>query len=233
MRGRKKTMLLTVIAVATLLVAVVGATFAYFSLSVTNNDGTSTATVKTGKVPTITMENKNKNLYLSVSTEDMSESNQEKFYFAKTTDCPGESSCNEKADADTPDTYYRDIFTLGIAGSDSDVKYKCTGTLKVSAIEDEWSSIAEQVQPGDLTIGVKDYDDAGSSQTLDMVALKTAGYSKDFNISYNITGDDTKTIKAYIMLKNTDQEQQDYFANKTFKINITADSMTCTPTTGD
>ena len=41
---KKNTMLLTVIAIATLLVAVVGATFAYFSVTATNNATATTAT---------------------------------------------------------------------------------------------------------------------------------------------------------------------------------------------
>lgn len=45
---KKNTVLLTVIAIATLLVAVVGATFAYFSASVTNDDKT-TVTATTAK----------------------------------------------------------------------------------------------------------------------------------------------------------------------------------------
>ena len=42
------TVLLTVIAVATLLVAVIGATFAYFSVTITGNDTASSVIVKTG-----------------------------------------------------------------------------------------------------------------------------------------------------------------------------------------
>ena len=42
------TVLLTIIAVATLLVAVIGATFAYFSVTVSGNEGASSVIVKTG-----------------------------------------------------------------------------------------------------------------------------------------------------------------------------------------
>lgn len=53
------TVLLTVIAVATLLVAVVGATFAYFTATVTGNDTASSVVVSTAKVGTITYTNGN------------------------------------------------------------------------------------------------------------------------------------------------------------------------------
>ncbi len=48
------TVLLTVIAIATLLVAVVGATFAYFTATVTGNDQASSVIVKTANLGTIT-----------------------------------------------------------------------------------------------------------------------------------------------------------------------------------
>lgn len=56
--GKKgNTVLLTVIAVATLLVAVVGATFAYFTASVSGNDTASSVIVKTAEIGTITYTN--------------------------------------------------------------------------------------------------------------------------------------------------------------------------------
>ena len=48
------TILLTVIAIATLLVAVVGATFAYFTATVTGNDKASSVIVKTAEIGTVT-----------------------------------------------------------------------------------------------------------------------------------------------------------------------------------
>jgi len=47
-RPRGNTVLLTIIAVATLLVAVIGATFAYFSVTVSGNDNASSVIVRTG-----------------------------------------------------------------------------------------------------------------------------------------------------------------------------------------
>ncbi len=45
-KGRKDTVLLTVIGIATLLVAIVGATFAFFTARITNNDTNSTLTIR-------------------------------------------------------------------------------------------------------------------------------------------------------------------------------------------
>ena len=53
------TMLLTVIAVATLLVAIVGATFAYFTATVQGNDTASSVIVNTAALGTVTYKNGN------------------------------------------------------------------------------------------------------------------------------------------------------------------------------
>ena len=50
------TILLTVIAIATLLVAVVGATFAYFTATVTGNEGASSVIVNTANLGTVTFQ---------------------------------------------------------------------------------------------------------------------------------------------------------------------------------
>lgn len=65
---KKNTILLTVIAVATLLVAVVGATFAYFTASVTNSgtEGNNTTTVTTKAIASASFE-----LGSSVEGEDV------------------------------------------------------------------------------------------------------------------------------------------------------------------
>lgn len=53
-KGRRDTVLLTVIAIATLLVAIVGATFAFFTARITNNDSTSTLTITSASGVTVT-----------------------------------------------------------------------------------------------------------------------------------------------------------------------------------
>jgi len=69
---RKSTILLTVIAIATLLVAVVGATFAYFT-AVNGGQGKSAVEVKTQVLTPIIVNAENK-IDLTVSSEDMIQS---------------------------------------------------------------------------------------------------------------------------------------------------------------
>ena len=52
-------------------VAVVGATFAYFSVSLNGSTSETTVTATTGKVPTITLTNNSTALYLHATATDM------------------------------------------------------------------------------------------------------------------------------------------------------------------
>ena len=70
---KKNTMLLTVIAVATLLVAVVGATFAYFSVTVGGSSTTTPVTGGTDKLATLTYKTGTANAYLQMTGTDMAD----------------------------------------------------------------------------------------------------------------------------------------------------------------
>ncbi len=76
-------MLLTVIAVATLLVAVVGATFAYFSLSLTGS-ATTDAKVSTGTIGLVQIASTTDSLTLNVTPQDMAkpEGGKDEYYYA-------------------------------------------------------------------------------------------------------------------------------------------------------
>ena len=99
---KKNTMLLTVIAVATLLVAVVGATFAYFSIVQQGGSGSSQTTftgdmADVGNYGTTTLNPMITNLKLTLSAADMSQSvatgagENGKSYFASASKVNGDS----------------------------------------------------------------------------------------------------------------------------------------------
>ena len=81
---RKNTMLLTVIAVATLLVAVVGATFAYYSVQTGANNSTHAINTTTGKAATVTYSANTTQLYLNVTAAQMAPANVNTVYYAQT-----------------------------------------------------------------------------------------------------------------------------------------------------
>ncbi len=118
---KKNTMLLTVIAVATLLVAVVGATFAFFSLQV---GGTSTtdSTVTAAKVGTATISTveANKTLKLSLTADDMAKYTDDKVYYASV---DGTTHGNSNP---------IDIANISYSGGEEDTTYSCPVQVEVS-----------------------------------------------------------------------------------------------------
>ena len=218
---KKNTMLLTVIAVATLLVAVVGATFAYFSVSVNNTENKTTVTGSTGKIPTITMTNENQNMYLNVSAAEMDKNSENKKYYAVTTaECQGNTSCNKTTQNDV------DIFKLSITQGDNDTKYACTGDIKITAAGNMIID-NESLTTGDVSIVLTGLTDENGTTSIDLASLKETANTKTENISYNITGNVDKTIKAYVMIENSERSEQNYLAGKTLNITIAAENVQC------
>ena len=118
---RKNTMLLTVIAVATLLVAVVGATFAYYSVTGTNTSTTNTVSTTTQKVGTVTLAEQDEQLYLNVTANQLAKSLAGHDYWAKTE--------NENA-AESQQTHT--LASITVAGGETTTKYHCTFKLTVT-----------------------------------------------------------------------------------------------------
>ena len=71
MMEKKNTVLLTVIAISTLLVAVVGATFAYFSANITGNNGKVTVTAQTAEKRDLFKSTGSPTISLSITADKM------------------------------------------------------------------------------------------------------------------------------------------------------------------
>ncbi len=125
-------MLLTVIAVATLLVAVVGATFAYFSLTVGGTTATTTATAGTGKLPVITLAQGENTLGMTVTAEDMDKTNvssADKSMWANTSGAGGGSSSGGVWSNDRQNVA---IAKLSATNIDDEVTYTCQFTMTIT-----------------------------------------------------------------------------------------------------
>ncbi len=151
---KKNTMLLTVIAVATLLVAVVGATFAYFSIVQSGSGSTETdfngQIQKWDDTATITLDEVDgdgqptdaDNLYLAVTAADMGYANIGHKYWAKReTDASTEKGQNTEkvtvsaSDMETGDAkHLYTISTAHIKGGTKDKAYTCTSKLTVKLV---------------------------------------------------------------------------------------------------
>ena len=157
---KKNTMLLTVIAVATLLVAVVGATFAYFSLTV--DGGTSSTVVKSQSqnLPTITMEKGKDTFGISVTAEDMAmNSNGPRWAMNTGDETSNESNASTGKNAGDGKLYYwsqneikYNLFTIkatNVSTDENDVStYECPVTITLTAKDDKIDGLTQ----GDLIL---------------------------------------------------------------------------------
>ena len=223
---KKNTMLLTVIAIATLLVAVVGATFAYFSISAdatgvttTNVNGQATST------GAITMVTNTENLYLKLSAAEMSQTaagESGKIYYATTTATTPEMTHNYLEDQAAA-TF--DLVTFKLASGET--KYDCTYkyTVKITT-----SGVNTSAITGDLADDIKIVF-AGTgiegTKTMTIGELITAGETgiELSGTALDLTAGVAQKITVYSSFENT-TEVQDALSGINYNITITPDKDT-------
>ena len=229
---KKNTMLLTVIAVATLLVAVVGATFAFFSLQVSGNS-TTDATVTAAKVGTATISTveENKTLKLSLTAEDMAKYTDDKVYYASVDGtAPGDS---------TPIK----IANIAYSGGEANTTYKCPVQVNVSVsgtmqehLQEGWTQLILQGDAVNVSASQSQSSVAGTTiQDGNLqVDLKTAlavgpqQGSKKVTFKGNVTvkGPDmtaTDILSASLSLTNKNNVDQSAIANSDLIVTITVE----------
>ena len=214
---KKNTMLLTVIAVATLLVAVVGATFAYFTVA-QSTAGATTVTGNVGgdKIGTITLAG-GQPLYLEVSPAEMAVGLKGTDYYTVTT----ESNRNATTLTDASRSIY--TATLDDEGTGT---YTCTYNFTVTA---EGAMLAAD-NAGDVELVIEDSANGETRR-----ALNAADLTNNITGTWNgIKGDGTtRTLAAYVVLHNTvDATGQNSLAGTDLKITITpatTDGFVCSP----
>ncbi len=231
---KKNTILLTVIAVATLLVAVVGATFAYYSVGTTLSEGTTTYKATTGPIGSIAQTLTDATLSLKVTPEDMlkldSYESGNSFWAKNTT----AGSLGDKNYETEKKSY--EIVKVELSNGDSKTKYTCTGTITVKKSSSD--TMVSAAETGDLklylgtsngtTIG-SETNPSGNEVTLDLSTLKEKESGETYNVIYKVSGTgDSKiaTISAALELVNRDADQK-ALAGKTLAIEISTPTFNC------
>lgn len=208
--NKSKTIILTIIAVVTLLGVVAGATFAYFTFTSTISSDTNTITGTTGSVGSITLTSSTTALHITTVAEDFSETNKGDVYWStnSTTDNYRTSSSSYK------------MHDLKVTGGADNTIYKCTYTLTLTT-----TGLPESgVKAGDYVVYFKDSADNNFTKSLDMatVANRTASYT----ITRYLTGPSTKSINGYSKLTNRDADQN-YLQGLTIVTSYTASNLSC------
>ena len=207
----KKSMLFTVIAVATLLVSVVGATFAYFALGQSSTQKGSSASVTTkGAAGSVLASGGGKSLLLNVTSAQMQEAYKGTTYHAVTSGNPVTTDQNHEIAK----------FAVTTPG---DLKYTCTFTFTVkstgmSAVKAGEGQVILKPSTGVTLSGGTSFNYA------DIATAKTISGTVVLNKTTT-----TATIGADATLVNTTSEQQDYLASLNGSVTISAiQSFTCT-----
>ena len=209
---KKNTMLLTVIAVATLLVAVVGATFAYFSVSTSNSSQTVNVTGQTTAVGSATMTTPVTAMHLNLTGAEMAESlkGTGKYYSAT-----GDEDYLTSAQP-------VNIAEMKVTGGDATVSYTCDYELTITRgatdtmIAKMVANDGKLVLAGDSITGTKEH----ALTTITAEGVKVAG-----TVS-NLSTAASEFVTAYVEVDNTTAEQG--FANTNLAIEIKATAFTCT-----
>ena len=251
---KKNTMLLTVIAVATLLVAVVGATFAYFSLTVSGEATATKAEVTTGKTGLFTFTQENQNISLNIASGDMAKGLidgtdvKSVDYFAKADGGKTTKNNSTEAEQKPVDTDYISISKLSLSNADSGTKYHCEGkyTINVTAIEtagsDVLSELKDAIQEADgklylkakgvdgVTMNISN-DEIGHPaesgvETVDHSLQSLMSEDKIFWVTYDFTAN-SSTIDAELQVAlkiSNENADQNYLANRTITVTLTPDA---------
>ena len=213
---KKKQKVVILIGLVTLLLAVLGATYAYFQISTNTESSNTNITGKTPPKSLVTLTQGTSNLHLNISASDMSYSNRTKEYYG--TD-------GEDPYVGTEDLGTKTIASVELSGGEATTKYSCTAKLTVSKVTEpdaEKDTMIDVLQPGDMILQFK-----GNiiSEQLDLSDLKENN-PKEYNLNFKITGNKIENIQAYIKLLNKD-EPQNYLSGKKLNIDINTSDLKC------
>ena len=228
---KKNTMLLTVIAIATLLVAVVGATFAYFSISAdatgvttTNVNGQATST------GAITMVTETENLYLKLSAAEMSQTaagESGKIYYA-TTDATTPEMTHNYLENQAAATFDLATFSLASGETKYDCTYKYTVKITTSGVNTSLitGALADDIKIVFAGTGIE------GTRTMTIGDLITAGETRIelSGTALDLTANVDQKITVYSSFENT-TKVQDALSGINYNITITPDkdnSFKCT-----
>ncbi len=228
---KKNTMLLTVIAVATLLVAVVGATFAFFSLQVTGTSETN-GTVTAAKVGTATISTveENKTLKLSLTAEDMAKYTDDKVYYASVGgEAPGNSDPIN-------------IANISYSGGEEGTTYSCPVDVDVSVsgtmqpvLAEGWTqlilqgdAVNQSASSSPSSVPGTTVDTESGKLTVDLQKALAAGPQQGTKkVTYKglvkVTGPDMEAkdiLSASLSLTNKNNVDQSVIANSELVVTI-------------
>ncbi len=212
--NKSKLLIGTLVAVITLVIAVVGATYAFFSLNVSGDTTNTNVDIETGTADVVTIEQGAENIHINLAVSDMTEDNPNKAYYA----------------TDTEDNYKlsEEEGTLTFATITGTNKEASDCTAKVTITMDTGNdSMGKVLQEGDAIL----YITSGKTEeTVDLYDLLTeelpTSVTKEIEIELSVSESAEASITGYLKVNNTEFDQS-YLAGKTLNITITVGNLVC------
>ena len=216
---KKNTMLLTVIAVATLFVAVVGATFAYFSISGINNTKPNVLQASMGTLGTVTLKSPNTSFKINLSGNEM---RQNLGGIASYYSVPINSTENFLT---SPDNAYQKILLASVKDEDVNHEYKCNGSVKITLSANNVSTLSSLLpNDGEIVFG-----GAMDGVSKKLTEIKTGNNYELLldNIEFSgLKNGADKDISAYLKINNTDVPQN-YLQGENLVVTIIVPTFSC------
>ena len=211
----KKTLVPTIMAVATLVVLVVGATYAYFSVTGTNNFGTKTITASAPTVGSVALSSGTA-LTMNLTAQQMMKGSSDITYYATASGTSTTASSPVMATAAvTGDGTFSCDYTFNIAASS-------TGTNMYTAFQGMSTK-----STGQIVLTVTPF--GGTATTVDFNTA--SAFPK--TISGTVTGltkSASKTVTAQLKFVNKKDINQDALQGTDIILTFTATAFTCTAT---
>lgn len=222
---KKNTMLLTVIAVATLLVAVVGATFAYFSVSNPLEKGETTVTGTTA-TPGVVSLSSGSNTTATISAEDMDQKNKGNNVYITNANATHVAQTAGAGDLITFAT-----ISASKGSNNQTATYSCTGTITVDTAGTDMT--LESGEGGNAFLQFKTVEGI-EAITTDAIDLKDVSGWSSKPISFDITTDAPISVTGNVWVVNkSDAQTTSDLAGKTLSVKVTVTGLDCQLAAGD
>ncbi len=208
---KDKKIIISLVGILIMLLLIISATYAYFSVTVTGNGSKTMITANTPKKHSLSVSTLYDDIHIHVDNEDMKLANVGSYYGAVDKDNRYEKTKEEGA---------HNIIEVSSRGMEN-IRYSCSGDIKVTLNIDN-GSMGSVLEKEDVLLYLKGL---GLDETLDLSILKINN-TKMYNTSFEIDGDSSDYLSAIVELINK-ESYQNYIANKMLNVSIEADNMVC------
>ena len=210
MKSNKK-IIVSLVGVLMMLLLIISATYAYFSVTITGDGSKTMITANTPKKHSLSVSTLYDDIHIHVDNNDMKLANIGRYYGAVDKDNRYEKTKEEGT---------HNIIEVSSKGMEN-IRYSCSGDIKVT-LENKDGSMGSVLDKEDVLLYLKGL---GLDETLDLSTLKVNN-TKVYNTSFEIDGDSSDYLSAIVELINK-ESYQNYIANKMLNVSIEADNMVC------